>query len=148
MIQKLLKTDKDITSLILRIVLALAFFPHGAQKVLGWFGGYGFSGTYDFLTGAGFPGFLVLLLFAAEFLGPIGLLTGLLTRVAAAGIGVAMLVASLTQHLQHGFFMNWMGAQQGEGVEYHILAVAISLVLVIKGGGAASLDGVIAEKKK
>ncbi|TGJ98826.1 DoxX family protein [Leptospira langatensis] len=145
MIQKLLKTDSDLTSLILRIVLAVVFFPHGAQKVLGIFGGYGFSGTYAFLTNAGFPGILVLLLFAAEFLGPIGLLTGLLTRVAAAGIGVAMLVASTT-HLAHGFFINWTGGQQGEGVEFHILAIAISLVLVIKGGGKASLDGVIANK--
>ncbi|TGK07830.1 DoxX family protein [Leptospira semungkisensis] len=145
MIQRLLKTDSDLTSLILRIVLAVVIFPHGAQKVLGSFGGYGFSETYAFLTNAGFPGVLVLLLFVAEFLGPLGLLTGLLTRVAAAGIGVIMIVAGVT-HFANGFFMNWAGGQQGEGFEYHILAAAISLVLVIKGGGKASLDGVIANK--
>lgn len=145
MIRKLFQTDKDVTTLILRIALAVVFFPHGAQKVLGWFGGYGFSGTYAFFTSGGLPGFLVILLFAAEFLGPIGLLTGLLTRVSAAGIGIAMLVA-LTTHIPHGFFMNWMGNQQGEGFEFHILAIALSLVLVLKGGGAASIDGAIAEK--
>ncbi|MEI1280069.1 DoxX family protein [Leptospira venezuelensis] len=144
MIQKILKTDADITSLILRITLAVVMFPHGAQKVLGWYGGYGFSGTYTYLTSAGFPGFLVILLFIAEFLGPIGLLSGLLTRVAAAGIGVAMTVAILP-HAEHGFFMNWAGSQKGEGFEFHLLMVAISLALVIKGGGKLSVDGAISK---
>ncbi|MGJ4786683.1 DoxX family protein [Leptospira koniambonensis] len=144
MIQKILKTDSDITSLILRVTLAVVMFPHGAQKVLGWYGGYGFSGTYAFLTGAGFPGFLVILLFIAEFLGPIGLLSGLLTRVAAAGIAVAMTVAILP-HAEHGFFMNWAGSQKGEGFEFHLLMVAISLALVIKGGGKFSADGAISK---
>lgn len=146
MIERIFKTDKDITSFILRIVLAVVFFPHGAQKVLGWFGGYGFSGTLGFFTAQGIPSLLVLLLFAAEFLGPIGLALGLLTRVAAAGIAVAMSVALLV-HIPHGFFINWAGNQQGEGIEYHLLAITISIVLLIKGSGWASIDGIIASRK-
>ncbi|EPG72832.1 DoxX family protein [Leptospira fainei serovar Hurstbridge str. BUT 6] len=146
MIERIFKTDKDITSFILRIVLAVVFFPHGAQKVLGWFGGYGFSGTLGFFAAQGTPTLLVLLLFAAEFLGPIGLVLGLMTRVAAAGIAVAMSVALLV-HIPHGFFINWAGNQQGEGIEFHILAIAISIALLIKGSGWASIDGIIANGK-
>ncbi|EQA37357.1 DoxX family protein [Leptospira inadai serovar Lyme str. 10] len=146
MIERILKTDKDITSFILRIVLAVVFFPHGAQKVLGWFGGHGFSGTLGLFTAQGTPTLFVLLLLAAEFLGPIGLALGLFTRIAAAGIAVAMTVALLV-HIPHGFFINWAGNQQGEGIEFHLLAIAISIVLLIKGSGWASVDGIIADEK-
>jgi len=147
MLKKLMHTDNDVASLVLRICLALVFFPHGAQKVLGWFGGYGFAGTYNaFTTQMGIPGVLVLLVFAAEFLGPMGLVLGLLTRAAAAGIMSVMLVAVPMLHWQHGFFMNWLGNQKGEGFEYHLLVIAIAIVLIIKGGGKWSLDGALSEK--
>ena len=146
--QKLIKTDNDVASLVLRIFLAVVFFPHGAQKVLGWFGGYGFAGTYAAFTDKmGIPGILVLLVFAAEFLGPLGLIAGLLTRLAAAGIMSVMLVAVPMLHWQHGFFMNWFGNQKGEGFEYHLLVIAIAIALIIKGGGKWSLDGMLSERK-
>jgi putative oxidoreductase len=138
--RNLLKTRDDVVPLILRISLAIVMFPHGAQKVLGWFGGYGLAGTMHFLTGMGIPAIFAALAIAAEFLGPIGLLIGLLTRVAAFAIGVEMVVAVMLVHSAHGFFMNWSGQQKGEGFEYHLLVIAISVALMITGGGKLSLD--------
>ena len=143
-LQWLLQTDSGVVGLVLRIVLAVVMFPHGAQKVLGWFGGYGFTGTMKSFTGSGIPAMLALLALAAEFLGPLGLAVGLLTRVAAFGIACVMLVAILTVHWPHGFFMNWYGNQKGEGFEYHLLVLGIAIALIIVGGGAWSLDGALA----
>jgi len=142
--QRLLETDSDVVGLILRITLAIVIFPHGAQKVLGWFGGHGFKGTMKYFTDSGIPAGLALLAIAAEFLGPLGLAVGLLTRVAAFGIACVMLVSIVTVHWPNGFFMNWYGNQKGEGFEYHLLALGIAIVLIIVGGGAGSLDGVLA----
>jgi putative oxidoreductase len=136
----LLGTDANVVGLILRYTLAVVMFPHGAQKVLGWFGGQGFKPTVQFFTSAGIPPLLALLAIAAEFLGPLGLAVGLLTRVAAFGIFCVMLVAIITTHRRHGLFMNWYGNQKGEGFEYHLLALGIALALIIMGGGAWSLD--------
>jgi len=140
----LLSTDGLAVPLVLRLTLAVVMFPHGAQKLLGWFGGHGFRGTMAFFTKSGIPAPLAFLAIVAEFLGPIGLALGLLTRVAALGLGVVMLVAALTVHGKHGFFMNWYGTQPGEGYEYHLLALGIALALVIGGGGAWSVDALIA----
>ncbi len=143
----LFKTDSSVTSLILRLALGAVFFPHGAQKVLGWFGGYGFTGTMGFFTGTmHIPALFAFLAIAAEFAGSIGLILGLGTRIAALGIASTMVVAIATVHAQFGFFMNWTGAQKGEGFEYHILAIAIAVALIIRGGGLLSADGVIAKK--
>jgi len=123
MLRKLISTDADFGALVLRLTLAVVMFPHGAQKVLGWFGGYGFEGTMQFFTQTmGVPAGLALLAIAAEFLGPLGLAVGLLGRVAALGIVSVMAVAVATVHWPNGFFMNWSGTQPGEGFEYHILA--------------------------
>ena len=147
MIRKLIQTDKDISSLVLRVLLGIVFFPHGAQKVFGWFGGFGFSGTMGFFTGKmGIPAIFAFLAIMAEFLGPLGLLSGFLTRIAAFGIACNMTVAIFMVHLPNGFFMNWFGNQKGEGYEYHILAVAIAIALMIKGGGKLSVDELISEK--
>jgi putative oxidoreductase len=140
----LFQTDGLAVPLVLRLTLAVVMFPHGAQKLLGWFGGHGFRGTMAFFTKSGIPAPLAFLAIMAEFLGPIGLALGLLTRVAALGLGVVMLVAALTVHGKHGFFMNWYGTQPGEGYEYHLLALGIALALVIGGGGAWSVDALIA----
>ena len=146
MLEKLTRTDEDWTGTILRWTLAIVIFPHGAQKVLGWFGGYGFSGSLGFFTETlGLPTLVALLVFAAEFLGPIGLATGLFSRVAAAGIGAVMLGAIFVVHASNGFFMNWSGAQSGEGFEYHLLVIGLSLAIVLKGGGRLSLDSRLAE---
>ncbi len=136
MCNKLINTDDDMTSLILRIMLGVVFLPHGAQKLLGWFGGYGFSGTMGFFTDTmGIPAVFAFLAIMAESLGAVALIAGFLTRIAAFGIGSVMTVAVFMVHLPHGFFMNWFGNQKGEGFEYHILAITIALVLVFKGGG-------------
>jgi putative oxidoreductase len=140
----LFATDGTIVPLILRLTLAIVMFPHGAQKVLGWFGGHGLKGTLAFLAKSGIPAPLALLAIAAEFLGPIGLALGLLTRVAALGVACVMLVAIVTVHRPHGFFMNWMGDQKGEGFEYHLLALGIALALIIGGAGLWSLDAMLA----
>lgn len=150
MIRRLLfGTSNDPVALVARLALGIVMFPHGAQKVLGWFGGYGFSGTMDFFTQTmGIPAVLALLAIAAEFLGSIGLIAGFLTRVAAFGIAVNMVVAALLVHLPNGFFMNWSGQQAGEGFEYHILAVGLAVVLMIRGGGMLSVDRAVAARSE
>lgn len=141
MLRKLTATDDATATTILRVVLGIVFFAHGAQKMLGWFGGYGFSGTMGYFTGSmHIPALFALLAIAAEFFGGLGLILGLLTRVAAFGIAVNMLVAVIMVHSQFGFFANWSGTQKGEGYEYHLLALAMCVFLMIQGAGAASVD--------
>ncbi|OGQ26017.1 MAG: hypothetical protein A3I75_01170 [Deltaproteobacteria bacterium RIFCSPLOWO2_02_FULL_50_16] len=147
MFQQMIQTDRNLGALFLRLGLGCVIFPHGAGKVLGWFGGYGLSATLqNFTEGMGIPLIFAVLAIAAEFLGSLGLITGLLTRVAAFGIGVTMTVAALMAHVQNGFFMNWFGQQKGEGFEYHVLAVAMSLALIITGGGCLSIDRYLTKK--
>jgi putative oxidoreductase len=137
----LIATDRSSASFVLRLVLALVMFPHGAQKVLGWFGGNGYSTTFGYFTGTlGVPALFTLLVFAAELLGPIGLLAGAFSRLAAAGLVAVMTGAIFMAHLPNGFFMNWTGTQAGEGYEYHLLVIGISLALVIAGSGRWSFD--------
>lgn len=148
MLKKILYTDDSVALLVLRLMLALVFFPHGAQKVLGWFGGDGFSATMGFFVDkAGIPWVLAFLAVLAESAGVLALLAGIFTRVAALGIAVNMIICAAGNHLKNGFFMNWMGKQQGEGFEFHILAVAISLALIISGGGKWSLDGFLSRRR-
>ena len=109
--------------------------------MLGWFGGYGFTGTMGFFTHQmGIPAFFAFLAICAEFFGGMGLIVGLLGRIAAFGIMCNMLVAIAVVHVHNGFFMNWSGNQKGEGFEYHLLAIAMLLVILIKGSGALSVD--------
>jgi len=144
MLRKLLVTDDNTATVILRLVLGVVFFAHGSQKMLGWFGGYGFSGTMAYFTGpAHIPALFAFLAIAAEFFGGLGLMFGFLTRIAAFGISVNMLVAIATVHGAAGFFMNWTGTQKGEGFEYHLLVLAMTAFLMIRGAGAFSLDRAI-----
>lgn len=143
----LLQTDGGVVGLILRFTLAVVIFPHGAQKVFGWFGGHGFKNTMKYFSDSGIPAGFALLAIAAEFFGPLGLAVGLLTRVAAFGIACVMLVAIITVHWPHGFFINWYGNQKGEGIEYHLLVLGIAITLIIVGAGAWSLDGVLADAR-
>lgn len=141
----LFSTSNDAALTLLRVALGVVMFPHGAQKMLGWFGGYGWSGTMGYFTGTmGVPAFFAALAILAEFFGSLGLITGLLGRVAAFGILANMVVAVAMVHAKVGFFMNWAGSQQGEGFEYHILAIVMALVIIWKGSGAASFDRAIA----
>ncbi|MDQ3282799.1 MAG: DoxX family protein [Acidobacteriota bacterium] len=135
----ILSTDRSFSLTVLRITLGLVMLPHGLQKTVGLFGGYGFSGTMSYFISTGIPAVFAFLAIAAESAGALGLLTGTTTRIAAFGVGIEMVVAS-TMHLQNGFFMNWFGNQKGEGIEYHIFAITIAAILVVRGGGRFSLD--------
>ncbi len=146
MLARLMRTDRThLTLTILRLILGVVFFAHGAQKALGWFGGYGFSGTMGFFTHQlGIPAPFAFLAICAEFLGGLGLIVGFLARVAAFGIFCNMMVAVFMVHRQFGLFMNWSGAQKGEGIEYHLLALAMAAAIMIAGAGAFSIDGFLA----
>jgi putative oxidoreductase len=134
----------DILLLIVRLTLGLVIFPHGAQKLLGWWGGYGYNGTMNWFTQTmKIPYLFGFAAIVAEFFGSIALIIGLLTRPAALGIGVTMIVAAWMVHRPNGFFMNWFGNQQGEGYEYFILAIGLTLVLIVAGGGAYSVDALL-----
>ncbi len=142
--RKVLSTSNDFTLTIVRLILGIVFFAHGAQKMLGWFGGYGFTGTMGFFTQQmHIPAVFAFLAICAEFFGGLGLLVGLLTRVAAFGIMCNMIVAVMTVHIHNGFFMNWTGQQKGEGFEYHLIALALLFVVLVKGAGALSIDRAI-----
>ncbi len=125
--------------------MGIVILPHGLQKLLGMFGGAGFSGTVDFFVSSGIPAFIAILIIIGESFGALGLILGFLSRIAAFGITVIMLGAIFMVHLPNGFFMNWFGSNTGEGYEYHILAVGLGLVVLIKGGGIWSVDRAIAK---
>jgi putative oxidoreductase len=143
----LFQTDDGWAGLILRLTLGLVMLPHGAQKLLGLFGGFGFIGTMGFFTQKmGMPWLIAFLVIIGESFGSVALLAGLLTRFTAASLGVIMLGAITMVHLPHGFFMNWFGQQQGEGYEYHLLVIGIALALLVTGGGKWSVDRELADR--
>jgi putative oxidoreductase len=145
--RKLFETDEAWTGLILRVMLGVVMFPHGAQKSLGWYGGFGFAGTLGFFTEQmHLPWLVALLVIIGESFGSLGLLIGLLTRFTAASMALIMMGAIGLVHWPNGFFMNWSGKQAGEGFEYHLLIIAICAALVITGAGKWSVDSVIAKK--
>ncbi len=149
MIKKVFATDGSLSGTILRVALGVVIFPHGAQKLLGMFGGGGLSATLKWLESAfHVPVYLALAVVLAESVGAVALVAGFCTRLAALAIAVDMAVAVYLVHWKFGFFMNWAGSQKGEGFEFHILAVAVALALAIKGGGLWSVDRVLAGGKK
>lgn len=132
---------------LIRISLGLVLLTHGAQKLLGAFGGYGFSGTMGFFTNTmGLPWLIAFLVIVIEFFGSISLILGLATRIWSSLMTLLFLGIVMTSHLQHGFFMNWFGNQQGEGFEYFILSIAMSVSLIITGSGLYSIDNKIISK--
>jgi putative oxidoreductase len=144
MLLNLLSTDSDWTLTMIRIILGVVFFAHGSQKLLGWFGGVGLKKTlrtmHEYL---GLPIPLAFLSVAAEFFGGLGLVAGLLSRVAALGVIVIMLAAIMMVHARYGLFLNWFGDRKGHGYEYHLLAIGLATAVVVKGSGAMSLDRLI-----
>jgi len=141
MFTNILSANGDITGLILRLTIAFIIFPHGAQKLVGWFGGHGFKGTMGFFTGSVHLPYIVgLSVILIEFFAPVLLLVGLGTRIATVGIIGLMIGIILTAHKQNGFFMNWGGDQKGEGFEYHLLVIGLAIALLIEGAGRLSLD--------
>jgi putative oxidoreductase len=139
-LSSLVATSDSLAPLFLRLSLGAMILPHGLQKTLGWFGGYGFTGTMGYLTNTvGAPWIFALLAILAESVGGLMLIAGFGTRLAAVGVGGVMLVAA-SQHWSHGFFMNWFGNQKGEGLEFFILALGLAAALVVTGGGKGSVD--------
>ena len=148
MIRRLISTRSDAAPLVARVVLALVMFPHGAQHALGWFGGYGFAGTHAWMTDTlGFPAPLAAIAILVELLAPVALLAGAGGRIAAVGL-LGLMVGAASTHFEHGFFMNWFGTLPAgaEGFEYHLLAMALSAVIVVAGSGAWSVDAWITRR--
>lgn len=144
MINKLVRTEESWALTIVRLGLGVVFFAHGAQKMLGWFGGGGFLATvHGFGVRFHLPAAVVVLVILAEFLGSIGLIVGCLTRIAAFAIAVDMLGAIFIVTLPNGFFMNWGGKQRGEGIEFQILVISMCIALILKGAGSISVDGTL-----
>jgi putative oxidoreductase len=140
----LFRTTRDPVIAIVRLTVALVLFPHGAQHVLGWFGGYGFQGTYGWMTGTlGFPPVLAAVALVTEISAPFALLLGAGGRVAALGV-IGLMLGALSTHVANGFFMNWFGTLPAgsEGFEYHLLMIALAGVVAVRGSGAWSVDAV------
>jgi putative oxidoreductase len=144
MFKKLLRTRNDGVLTLIRVVAGGVMLPHGMQKMFGWFGGAGFMGTIHGFGQRGFAAPLVVLVIFAEFFGSIGLIIGFLSRIAAFSIAVDMTVAAITVTSKFGMFINWAGKQKGEGMEYQLLMIAMTLAIMIAGGGALSVDRAIA----
>jgi putative oxidoreductase len=143
---KFLASDDSLTLTLQRVLVAAVMFPHGAQKLLGWFGGYGFAGTLAFFASLGIPKALGVLVILGESVGAVALALGLLSRFTAFGISAAMLGAMLSVQLPNGFFMNWFGNQAGEGIEFGLLMLGLSVPLIVRGGGRYALDTVLRER--
>lgn len=145
--QKILNSNNDWTGLIIRLTLGLILFPHGAQKMLGIFGGYGFNGTMGFFTGTlHLPWLIGFLVIFIEFVGSLSLIAGIGSRIWSVAIFILMVGIIFTSHIQNGFFINWLGNQKGEGYEYHLLVIGLSLAALVNGSGKYSLDGIISKK--
>lgn len=147
--RRIVQTSADPAPLIARLTLALVLFPHGAQHLLGWFGGYGFKGTLGWMTGTvGFPAPLAALAILVEFFAPIALVFGLLGRPAALGL-IGLMLGALSTHVANGFFMNWFGALPAghEGFEYHLVVMGLAATVVLQGSGAFSVDRLLAERR-
>src|SRR5579862_6526325 len=146
MIAHLTGTHADWVVVIARIVLGIIFFGHGAQKMLGWYGGPGLSSSMrTFTEHLRLPPVLAFLVIAGEFFSGVGLIVGLFSRIAALVIVLTMVGAIATVHFRFGLFLNWFGTQKGHGIEYHLLAIALALVVLVKGAGALSLDRLVYE---
>ncbi len=149
MLRRMLETHRSTALTVLRVTLGVVMFAHGAQKMLGWFGGKGLDAAlHNLVPGKYVPVPLAFLAVCAEFFGGLGLITGLLTRVAAFGVAANMIVAVAMVEGHQGFFMNWEGQKQGEGYEYHLLVLAITYALMLRGGGSASIDGLLEERRQ
>lgn len=144
-IQRFFSTDQTSWSLLIaRVTLGVVMLPHGMQKALGLFGGYGFEGTVNGFVSMGMPMLVAILVILAEFVGSIGTILGLFTRFMAFSITLTMAGAMfLSGHIKNGFFMNWFGNQAGEGIEYYLLVIGLGMAVMIGGAGRYALDNVV-----
>ncbi len=141
-VNKLIATNAGWGALALRIPVGIIFAAHGAQKLFGWFGGYGLEGTGQWMDSIGLsPGYLMALLAGgAEFFGGLALIAGLLVRPASAVLAFAMLIAIFSVHIGNGLFMS------NNGYEFGLALLAVSVSLVFSGAGRASIDRVLAAR--
>jgi putative oxidoreductase len=137
---ELFQTNRDWVVTIVRVVLGVVLFAHGAQKLLGWYAGQGFRNTLQAFNHLKVPASVAVVVIFAECFGGLGLIVGLLSRLAALGVLGTMVGAVVLVHYRYGLFMNWTGDKRAHGFEYHLLAIALALVVLVKGGGALSLD--------
>ncbi len=137
---RVVDTDATLAGAIARLTLGLVMLPHALQKAFGWFGGNGFTGTFNAFVAQGIPGPIAVFVIFGEIFGALALVLGALTRIGAVVIAAIMLGAIALVHLPNGLFMNWSGTQRGEGFEYHLLAIGLALVSLLLGGGKASVD--------
>ncbi|GAB4252435.1 MAG: DoxX family protein [Ekhidna sp.] len=146
--KKLVQTTHDTSMTVIRIILGVVIFGHGAQKLFGWFGGHGVSETISmWKQWFGMPSIITFLVILGESLGAIALIIGLFGRFMAASIGLIMLGAVFLVHLRWGFYMNWYSQPNtGEGFEYHLLVLAMVVAILIKGSGAYSIDQKLQDK--
>ena len=145
--QLIFRTNNDWTGVIIRLTTGLILFPHGAQKMLGLFGGPGFSGEMDFLTGTVHLSWLIAIgVIVIEFIGPLSFIVGFASRVWAVLTIILMLGIIVSSHLDNGFFMNWFGNQKGEGYEYHLLVIGLCLATLYNGSGKLSIDTSLQKK--
>ncbi len=141
MLSHILATNSNWVPTLARVILGIIFFAHGSQKIFGWFGGAGLRQTLRTLTEhVGLPSIVALAAVGIEFVGGVALVLGFLGRISALGIAVNMLAAILMVHGKYGLFMNWFGDRKGHGVEYHLIAIALAIVIIVQGSGAFSLD--------
>ncbi len=137
------KTNESLSPLFLRLFLALVIFPHGAQKLAGWFNGFGLDGSMKYFTHTvGLPAPVGLLVIIIEFFGPLALLAGFATRLWSIALATVMTGIIVTNFSGY-FFMNWFGNQPTEGMEFFLLAIGMAVSLAWSGGGRFSVDGVI-----
>ena len=148
MLNKLIHTHRDWSLFVTRVALGAVMLPHGLQKLLGWFGGYGFTATLNgFQQNFGTPKPVTTLVILAESVGALALILGLAGRFMAFSIALTMVGAIALVHAKAGFFMNWAAVGgKYEGFEYHILAIAMAVAVMIRGSGAASVDLAIQKK--
>lgn len=140
------QTNNDWTGLITRLTVGLIIFPHGAQKLLGWFGGYGFTGTMAFFTQTlHIPWLIALLVIVIEFFGALALVLGFASRIWSAAMIILFIGIIQKAHAEYGFFMNWFGNMKGEGYEFHLLIIGLSLATLINGSGKFSIDSLFSK---
>ena len=147
-VKQLLKTNPIIGFSIARWTLGIVIFPHGAQKLLGLFGGYGYSATMESLTTQmGLPSIVAFSVILIEFFGSISLVLGFFSRFWALSLAGMFTGIIITTQLEHGFFMNWFGNQAGEGYEFSLLVIGLALSIVVSGSGKWSIDSLISKNK-
>lgn len=142
----ILFTNDHISGLILRLTLGLVILPHGLQLLLGWFGGYGFSGSMSYFTeAAGLPWIVAFLVIMLQSIGALLILAGAGVRLMAFAYIIMFFGMIVTAHADYGFFMNWDGSQKGEGYEYHLLVMGLAALLLLNGSGKFSFDYMVSK---